>query len=241
MKPKRLEWMLSELRGFEKPDIKLEQYETSPELAIAIVDCIDRLVGLDGQFVADLGCGCGMLMSTVALAHEPAAVVGSGSRWRWLFHGLEKHVLRPCRSRWNSRRCCFDIDNCALSICKENLEDLEVDDRCDLVRTDVLDIPNSFRSSFDVVVMNPPFGTKSNAGMDLSFVKAGLAILRPGGSLFSLHKSSTRDHILKTANKWENADARCVAQLRWNLPATYKFHKRKSVDIDVDLIHYRKV
>lgn len=43
-------------------------------------------------------------------------------------------------------------------------------------------------------------------GMDLSFVKAGLAILRPGGSLFSLHKSSTRDHILKTANKWENAD-----------------------------------
>ncbi|RCN39147.1 methyltransferase small domain protein [Ancylostoma caninum] len=176
MKPKRLEWMLSELRGFEKPDIKLEQYETSPELAIAIVDCIDRLVGLDGQFVADLGCGCGMLMSAVALAHEPAAVLG------------------------------FDIDKCALSICKENLEDLEVDDRCDLVRTDVLSIPESFRSSFDVVVMNPPFGTKSNAGMDLSFVKAGLAILRPGGSLFSLHKSSTRDHILKTANKWENAD-----------------------------------
>ncbi|KAK6739773.1 hypothetical protein RB195_008331 [Necator americanus] len=211
MKPKRLEWMLSELRGFENPDIKLEQYETSPELAIAIVDSIDRLVGLDGRFVADLGCGCGMLMSTVALAHEPAAVVG------------------------------FDLDNCALSICKENLEDLEIDDRCDLVRTDALEIPDGFRSDFDVVIMNPPFGTKNNAGMDIRFVRAGLEILRPGGSLFSLHKSSTRDHILKTANKWDDADARCVAQLRWNLPATYKFHKKKSVDIDVDLIHYKKI
>ncbi|VDN36287.1 unnamed protein product [Cylicostephanus goldi] len=88
--------MLSELRGFENPDIKLEQYGTSPELAgksltilyrktilnghnsVAITDCIDRLVGLDGKFVADLGCGYGMLMSAVALAREPAAVIG---RW----------------------------------------------------------------------------------------------------------------------------------------------------------------
>ncbi|KHJ85412.1 hypothetical protein OESDEN_14862, partial [Oesophagostomum dentatum] len=135
----------------------------------------------------------------------------------------------------------FDIDKDALSICKENLEDLEVDDRCDLVRTDVLEMPHCFRSGFDVVIMNPPFGTKNNSGIDLNFVKSGLEILHTGGSLFSLHKSSTRDYILKTANKWENADAKCVAQLRWDLPATYKFHKKKSVDIDVDLVHYRKV
>ncbi|VDM85123.1 unnamed protein product [Strongylus vulgaris] len=88
MKPKRLEWMLSELRGFEKPNIKLEQYETSPELAIAIVDCIDRLVGLDGQLVADLGCGCGMLMSAVALAHEPAAVLG-----RWVSSNIARSIF----------------------------------------------------------------------------------------------------------------------------------------------------
>ncbi|VDM72066.1 unnamed protein product [Strongylus vulgaris] len=89
--------------------------------------------------------------------------------------------------------------------------------------------------------MNPPFGTKNNAGIDLLFVKAGIQMLRIGGSVFSLHKSATRDYILKSANKWDNTEAKCVAQLRWDLPATYKFHKKKSVDIDVDLIHYKKV
>ncbi|VDO65490.1 unnamed protein product [Heligmosomoides polygyrus] len=213
MKPKRLEWMLSEMRSFQNPNVKLEQYATSPELAISIVDSIDRLVGLDGRFVADLGCGCGMLMSTIALAYQPAAVVG------------------------------MDIDEYALSICRENLEDLEVDYCCDVVKADVLQLSAGLHGSFDVVIMNPPFGTKKNAGMDMRFVRAGLMMLRPGGSLFSLHKTSTRDYILKTANKWNDADvgARCIAELRWNLDSTYKFHKKKSVDIAVDLIHYKKV
>ncbi|CAJ0599468.1 unnamed protein product [Cylicocyclus nassatus] len=211
MKPKRLEWMLSELRGFENPDIKLEQYGTSPELAVAITDCIDRLVGLDGKFVGDLGCGYGMLMSAVALAYEPAAVIG------------------------------FDIDKHAISTCKDNLEDLEIDGRCDLVRADVLELPTSFRSDFDVILMNPPFGTKNNSGIDLCFVKAGLEMVRINGSVFSLHKTSTREYIFKTVNKWDDTEAECVAQLRLELPATYKFHKKKTVDIKVDLIHYRRV
>nr|CDJ96578.1 Methyltransferase small domain containing protein [Haemonchus contortus] len=211
MKPKRMEWLLSDLRSFENPNIKLEQYATSPELAIAIVDSIDHLVGLDGKFVADLGCGCGMLMSAVALAHQPTAVVG------------------------------VDIDEYALSICKENLEELGVESCCDLIKADVLQIPSALNGHFDVVIMNPPFGTKKNEGMDMQFVRAGLMMLLPGGSLFSLHKSSTRDYILKTANKWDDANARCVAELRWNLESTYKFHKKKSIDIAVDLIHYRKV
>ncbi|VDM62409.1 unnamed protein product [Angiostrongylus costaricensis] len=211
MKSKQLEWMLSDMRGFQNPDIKLEQYATSPEIAMAIIDSIDRLVGLDGQLVADLGCGCGMLMSTVALAYQPTMIIG------------------------------FEIDKQALAICKENLEDLEIEDRCELVNSDVLQISSSLHSQFDVIVMNPPFGTKSNVGIDMQFVRAGLMMLSPGSSLFSLHKSSTRDYILKTANKWSGMDARCVAKLKWNLPTTYKFHKKKSVDIDVDLIHYKKV
>ncbi|KAJ1373931.1 hypothetical protein KIN20_036493 [Parelaphostrongylus tenuis] len=211
MKLKQLEWMLSDMRGFENPDIRLEQYATSAELAIAIVDNIDRLVGFEGKSVADLGCGCGMLMSTVALAYQPTIIVG------------------------------FEIDDDAIAICKENLENLEIEHCCDLVKSDILQISSSLHSQFDVMVMNPPFGTKNNAGIDVQFVRAGLMMLSPDGSLFSLHKSSTRDYILKTASKWKDVDARCVARLRWNLPTTYKFHKKNSVDIDVDLIHYKKV
>ncbi|KAE9417089.1 hypothetical protein Angca_006449, partial [Angiostrongylus cantonensis] len=135
----------------------------------------------------------------------------------------------------------FEIDEHALAICKENLKNLEIEHCCELVNSDVLQISNSLHGQFDVVVMNPPFGTKSNVGIDMQFVRAGLMMLSPGSSLFSLHKSSTRDYILKTANKCNGVDASCVAKLKWNLPTTYKFHKKKSVDIDVDLIHYKKV
>lgn len=43
---------------------------------------------------------------------------------------------------------------------------------------------------FDTVVMNPPFGTKNNAGIDMKFLKMGLDL--SCDSVYSLHKSTTR-------------------------------------------------
>ena len=52
-------------------------------------------------------------------------------------------------------------------------------------------------NSFDVVIMNPPFGTKHNTGLDVIFLKQALKVkaknyLEIGKVIFSLHKSSTR-------------------------------------------------
>lgn len=47
---------------------------------------------------------------------------------------------------------------------------------------------------FDTVVMNPPFGTKNNAGIDMKFLKMGLDLA--SDSVYSLHKSSTRYLLL---------------------------------------------
>lgn len=35
-------------------------------------------------------------------------------------------------------------------------------------------------------------------------------------------------------------DVTVLAQLRFDIPATYKFHKRRSMDIEVDLIRLQK-
>lgn len=56
-------------------------------------------------------------------------------------------------------------------------------------------------------------------------------------AVYSLHKSSTRKHIAKRAAEW-GATMEVVAQLRYDLPATYKVHKKKSVDIEVDLLRF---
>merc|ERR1719220_49570 len=83
--------------------------------------------------------------------------------------------------------------------------------------------------------MNPPFGTKHNAGLDLEFLQTGLLLART--AVYSLHKSSTRAHVLRKAEGW-GAQAEVLAQLRYDLPNTYKHHKKSSVDIEVDFIRF---
>eukprot|EP00798_Chlamydomonas_sp_ICE-L_P020578 gene20578-27374_t len=86
----------------------------------------------------------------------------------------------------------------------------------------------------DTVIMNPPFGTKRIKGADMEFLKAGFALSR--GSVYSLHKTLTRAHIQKVAERdLGAASAKVLAEMKYNLPASMKFHKQKSVDIAVDL------
>ena len=127
-----------------------------------------------------------------------------------------------------------DIDADALSIMQDNVAELELDGVIDLYRGDVAaGLPWRGPALFDTVVMNPPFGNKTQRGIDMVFLRAGLDLAR--GAVYSLHKSSTREHIQRKAREW-GATCEVVAELRYNLQATYRFHTQRSVDIEVDLI-----
>jgi len=128
----------------------------------------------------------------------------------------------------------FDIDQDALSVFQTNLEDFEMDN-VDLVNIDVTELGPDWKRRVDTVVMNPPFGTKHNKGLDMKFLQTGLEMA--SRAVYSLHKSSTRDHVLSKAKEW-GAEARVLAELRYDLPATYKHHKKASVDIQVDFIRF---
>ena len=79
-------------------------------------------------------------------------------------------------------------------------------------------------------------GTKHNWGIDLKFLKAGFALANE--AVYSLHKTSTRDHILKKAEDW-GVKATVVAELRYDLKGgKYKHHKKQSVDIEVDFYRF---
>lgn len=52
-------------------------------------------------------------------------------------------------------------------------------------------------------------------------------------AVYSLHKTSTRDFIQRRANEL-GAKAEVIATLRYNLESSYKFHKKATVDIEVD-------
>eukprot|EP00002_Diphylleia_rotans_P035114 TRINITY_DN7627_c0_g1_i1.p1 TRINITY_DN7627_c0_g1~~TRINITY_DN7627_c0_g1_i1.p1 ORF type:complete len:207 (-),score=58.25 TRINITY_DN7627_c0_g1_i1:30-650(-) len=125
----------------------------------------------------------------------------------------------------------IDIDPDALELAKSNIEELEVD--VDLLQANVITTDLSMHAKmFDTVIMNPPFGTRAK-GADMAFLKRGVDVA--SGAVYSLHKSSTREHIMKKAAEW-NTKGEVVAELRFNIPALYKFHQKKSVDVEVDLI-----
>lgn len=88
---------------------------------------------------------------------------------------------------------------------------------------------------FDTVVLNPPFGTRSK-GMDMKFLK--IAARMASRAVYSLHKSSTREYILKKATSW-GYEPEVVAELRYDLKQSYSFHKRQSKDIAVDVIRLK--
>ena len=78
--------------------------------------------------------------------------------------------------------------------------------------------------------------------LDLAFVKAGLLLIDKEATnksaVYSLHKTATREHIIKKAESEWNVQTDVLAQLRYDLPATYKHHKKASVDIEVDLLRF---
>jgi len=128
----------------------------------------------------------------------------------------------------------FDIDPDALNQFLANREDFEMNN-IDLVNMNVLNIDESWNKKFDTVIMNPPFGTKHNKGLDMKFLQTGLRLA--SGSVYSLHKSTTRDHIMKKAEDW-GVQAQVLAELKYDLPNTYKHHTKSSVDIHVDFIRF---
>ncbi|KAG4141231.1 hypothetical protein ERO13_D06G063200v2 [Gossypium hirsutum] len=108
----------------------------------------------------------------------------------------------------------IDIDPQSLEIASMNAEDLELD--IDFVQCDISNL--GWRGQIvDTVVMNPPFGTRKK-GIDMDFLFVALK------------------YIKRTALRDLNASsAEVLCELRFDVPQLYKFHKKKEVDIAVDL------
>lgn len=211
MKRKELERHLQDVDGFEKPKVLLEQYETGAHIGASMLHTIESAYGdICGRSVLDLGCGCSVLSIG-------AALLGAS------------YVLG------------VDVDEDALQIAAANVSQSELTN-IDLIQCDLDGVADALagRPGFDTVVMNPPFGTKHNKGLDVRFVETALQCVTDKGVVYSLHKTSTRDFFQRKAPAW-NVEAQVVAQLRYDLPRSYRFHTKASVDIHVDFWRFAKI
>ena len=123
-----------------------------------------------------------------------------------------------------------EIDPAAIVVNLANraLPDFE-DSQWDVIQADVTDMPHL---QSDIVLTNPPFGTKNNAGIDFDFLSAAQKIATE--AIYSLHKTSCRDG-LKRKTKKIGLEGEVIAELSFDLPKTYRFHKKAMAHINVDL------
>ena len=190
---RQLEAQLSKLKILEKPNLKLEQYPVSSEVASELLYMAGfEHSDLDGR-VIDLGTGTGPLAIGAALM---GAVETVG----------------------------VDVDERALAIARENAERVEA--HVEWVRSDM----EKIKGKFDMVIMNPPYGTRT-AHADTRFLEKAFQL---APVIYSIHKSATREYLLQflTKSGW-HADR--VRSMRMVIPHLFEFHEKKRGIVEVDL------
>ena len=150
--------VLSHLEGFKEPNVKHEQYPMDSEIGAYALWNAHLLGDIEGKTIADLGCGTGIL--------------GIGAMLL-----LAKKVFF------------VDMDKKAIEIAKNNVSKVKseghsIESDIEFLSDDIL----NFEAKVDVVVQNPPFGTKIKHN-DVFFLEKAL---KTAPVVYSFHKSETK-------------------------------------------------
>jgi len=254
---KKLRIALSAVNSFKDPNIELEQYMTQPEVCSHVMTQAARLGDIVGRDICDLGCGTGMLaiaadlcgasrvvgfdIDATALAIAETNCEALGCEAVEFLQCDVTHI--PVRTFSAQAQAARADGASALSTPAQGTEGASGDPCMDASTfAGSSSVPASGSApglasvGFDTVLTNPPFGTR-NAGADMRFLAAAIALVKPGGVVYSMHKTSTRDHVIRTATDTLGAtEAKVVAELRFDLPKSYAFHAKASSDVAVDLV-----
>ncbi len=198
---KELAIALSKLQVFENPKVNLEQYPTDGEIAADILWQMMMRNEIQGKHVADLGCGTGIL-------------------------GIGAYLV-------GARHITFvDVDDNALRTLKKNIDEYpELPlEHYDIICTGINTLPTP-EEPVDIVIMNPPFGTRDEHA-DLLFLTKALEI---SPVVYSMHKTSTISYI----HDWlKRNEAKVVNSWKFQMPIKQTFsHQTKKIQrIDVTFL-----
>ncbi|MFH1054408.1 MAG: METTL5 family protein [Candidatus Woesearchaeota archaeon] len=191
---KSLEVVLSRLKGFSKANVRIEQYMTEPNIAAEIVwNGLFRGL-IEGKVILDLGCGTGIL--------------GLGT----LLAGANRVYF-------------VDIDENVINIAKDNYEMLKSEGfkvgEAIFMTRDVKDL-SSFDENIDLIIENPPFGTKSEHA-DKAFLEKAF---RLSNNIYSFHKSESKRFIESISRDF---GFRIIEYFEFKFPLkqTMNFHLKK--------------
>jgi len=204
MTKKELSILLSKLKVFDSPSMKLEQHPTDSEVAGEVLWAALMQGDVQGKVVADLGCGTGIL--------------GLGA----LLLGAKKAFL-------------IDIDAEAVDLSMQNKAFLESETGQKLNAIFSAGEIGVFDEKVDVVIMNPPFGTK-NESIDTIFLLKAMDVAKV---IYSFHKASTKQHIDQLISE-SSFEATHYTEYDFPIKMTMPHHRKKVERIKVGFWRLKK-
>jgi predicted RNA methylase len=117
-----------------------------------------------------------------------------------------------------------DVDEHALALAKKNAETAGV--RVEWIQSETENV----NGRFDAVIMNPPYGTRTSHA-DTRFLEKALEL---APVVYSIHKSSTRDFLLKFVGQL-GAQVDQVRSMKMAIPHLFEFHEKRQAIVEIDL------
>ena len=182
---------------------------TPPDVAAKLLFYIYQNEPIESYVVADIGIGTGMLTC--------------GAIYLEARYGLEisSFVLG------------IEFDEQYLLRTQKMLEEKVEGADYSLILADARNIKFNPSRLVDLVIMNPPFGTKE-AGIDMVFLELSMNMC--SGNIYSMHKSSTRKFISKFCEErgyWMEV----LFEVKFPLKKRFKgYHKKDVAFTEVDII-----
>ncbi|MBT4540826.1 methyltransferase [Candidatus Woesearchaeota archaeon] len=191
---------LSKLNVFTKAKVRLEQYPTDSEIAATMLWDAYMQGHIEDKILADLGSGTGIL-------GIGAILLGA------------KHVYF------------VDADREVLDILRENIARLEIPVKKYKVlnkKISEINIPYYVQIKADVVIQNPPFGTKEKH-IDKQFLEKAFTI---APVVYSLHKL-TSDKFITAVARDNGFKEELINKFEFPIKASMKHHKKKVEKVKV--------
>lgn len=201
---KQLAILLSQLKTFPRPRIDLEQYSSDGDVVATLLWRAFLQGDIFGEKILDLGAGTGLL--------------GIGA----LLLGAAQVIF-------------VDIDPKTKQYIEENIKELEEWDlyipkeRWTFIESNVQTLDSKITA--DVVIMNPPFGTKRKHADKLFLQEA----IKRAPTTYSMHKTST-EAFLDAFARTNDCLLAWQEDTSFPIKNTQKIHRKKIERIEVRLI-----
>jgi putative methylase len=206
----RLGIVLSELKDFEKHDLKLEQYSTPPEIAADLLWKAYMNGDIDGKTILDAACGPGFL--------------GIGA----LLFGAKKVFFV------DKSKNALDILKKNIEFIDGKYES-GIKRRIKIIESNISDADKFIYGKIDTVVQNPPFGTKEKHHDKLFLEKAFLL----SNIVYSFHKTVTKKFVDAISKDFGFVISH-FWRYDFAIKAAHRFHEKKRYIVDVTVFRFEK-